>query len=384
MAVRVIHGEAREVLRQLQPESVHCVVTSPPYWALRDFGVPSSVWGGDPSCAHEWEAYDTVVGPAGSDWTQEVNGRGERQGTDKSRMPRTALVTSDDCPRCGAWRGQLGLEPEVGMYVRNIVEVFREVYRVLRPDGSLWLNIGDCYVTKRGGGQGANGLLAGKTVAKRGVRLRRGDRRSGSLPYKSLVGVPWRAALALQDDGWILRNDIVWEKPNCQPECVRDRSTHSHEYVFHFVKGQRYFYDYEALKEPVSGTAHPRGKGLGKKARHSVVEGRQNPSFQAAVVGLVEHRNSRTVWRIPTEPYKGAHFATFPRALARRCLAAGCPPAGWALDPFGGSGVTGVVADEQGKNAILIELSPESVGLAHERLAASRASGTPREALGAG
>jgi len=415
--LQIIHGHCIDALRALPGCSVQCCVTSPPYWGLRDYGLPDVEW------------------PTG-------------------------------------WRGQLGCEPTPDLYVEHMVAVFREVWRVLRDDGTLWVNLGDCYASSGGGG----------------------------LKAKDLVGIPWRVAFALREDGWYLRRDIIWAKPNPMPESIKDRPTTAHEYVFLFSKAKDYFYDAEAVKEPVTGTANARGNGVGPKAVSASsrlrtdrtpdrqtpgrIQAKANRSFSAAVTGLVSHRAKRSVWTIDnhtalfdwlyarddgaelleqfieesrnqldvytvvTAPYKGAHFATFPPDLIRPCIMAGssamaCAQCGApesavfedlgpdlehqracggdliggydgkstkdyagakaqdasatkarilagmrlkrqigqkplcacnagrvpgiVLDPFGGSGTTGEVALQLARKAILIEMNPEYIGLARER-----------------
>lgn len=335
---RLLQGHVLDVLPTLPDESVHCVVTSPPYWALRDYALPPVVWGGDPACDHEWGAQLRFHkgGPHGPNGTLEG----------KSVAREQALVKDFDagrwCQRCGAWRGQLGLEPTPELYLEHMVLVFREVWRVLRPDGTLWLNMGDTYT---GGGRGGNGdTITGR--GKNASQLAHATPRG--LRAKDLLLLPARLALALQADGWWLRSDIIWHKPNPMPESVEDRPTLAHEHVFLLSKASRYFYDRTAIAEPASG-AHSRGKGVHPKARvptgwdtggggHRTLRGRytpkQNDSFSAAVRHPVADRNARSVWKIASRAYPGAHFATFPPALAERCVRAGtsargaCPSCG--------------------------------------------------------
>ena len=313
----ILTGDVLTKLRRISSSSVHCIVTSPPYWGLRDYGV----------------------------------------------------------------KGQLGLEGTPEAYIEKLVDVFRELRRVLRADGTLWLNMGDGYASSGSGGP-HSGLkeLAQKWDPRK--KLRRSNRAQDEIVYpkkrvprgfktKDLIGMPWRLALALQADGWYLRTDIIWHKPNPMPESVRDRPTRSHEYIFLLTKNGRYFYDHKAVMEPVSGNSHARGKGVNPKARTSGAAGRvkQNASFSAAVAGLVDKRNRRTVWTVNTKCFRGAHFATFPPKLIEPCIAAGCPPRGLVLDPFAGAGTTGVVAVSQGKRFVGIELNPEYARMARKRLA---------------
>lgn len=335
------------------------------------------------------------------------------------------------CQGCGAWRGELGLEPTPDLFVEHTVEVFREVRRVLRQDGTLWLNIGDSYCSDAGmADAGVNerrkaiGIGARPEHERRNFRVKqdkdpkRGNaasdqpykfiRPGGDLKPKDLVGIPWMLAFALRADGWYLRSDIIWHKPNPMPESIKDRPTKSHEYIFLFSKSERYHYDAEAIKERTTGSAHDRSRkersvdgqktlptgerngirppGVNPKSqkwpntwsaeagRHDGIgNGRfrpkQNESFSAAVVATVEFRNKRSVWTVPTQAYHEAHFAAFPEALIRPCILAGCPKDGTVLDPFAGSGTTLAVSVELGCNAIGIELQPDYIPLIEKRLA---------------
>jgi len=269
-------GDVRETLRQLPEASVQCVCTSPPYWGLRDYGIAPQVWGGlsDPACrtaGHVWEP---------TRWYTEASAGGSsgeafsEPGPDNAeRLKRARWREAANCSRCGAWQGALGLEPTPDLYVAHLVEVFREVWRVLRPDGTLWLNMGDCYASGSSGapdfsppsfeGAGRDGHGKGE-YPRRGHRGKRqvgvGPNRYplAGLKPKDLVGMPWRVALALQVDGWWLRRDIIWHKENPLPEAVTDRPTGSHEYVFLLARSERYFYDQDAIREPFSGGTHAR------------------------------------------------------------------------------------------------------------------------------
>ena len=330
-------GDALAVLQGLPDASVQCCVSSPPYWGLRDYGLPPSVWGGDPDCAHVWieEMISTEVGKG--NWAQGTNGRGEVQpgGVDAKREPMPSTSTRGYCERCKAWRGCLGLEPTPELFVAHIVAVFREVRRVLRNDGVAWVNFGDSYASEsaKGGSGTPNGRNGrGEMYARAGL---------GGLKPKDLVGIPWRVAFALQADGWWLRSDIIWSKPNPMPESVTDRPTKAHEYLFLLTKSAKYFYDSEAIKEPANGwngSVFGDGKSGDAKVYH-----RQTPhgDKQAAVGkrtysgfndrwdeseatnGAPATRNRRSVWEIATAPYAEAHFATFPPALVEPCILAG-------------------------------------------------------------
>jgi len=355
--VTIYHGDALTVLREMPDASVHCVVTSPPYWGLRDYG--TAEWeGGDPECDH-------AMPPSG------IRGVGRDRaasgGTfhDSPKPENVYVAYRDTCGKCGATRKdrQLGIEPTPEGYVARLVEVFREVRRVLRDDGTLWLNLGDCYTS--------GGRTWREADAKNDARAmdKRADTPSGLKP-KDLVGIPWRVAFALQADGWYLRSDIIWAKPNPMPESVTDRPTKAHEYVFLLTKSERYFYDADAIREAnvddeetfykkLIKSPHERQRDAGGK--NETTGGFQHATFNPA------GRNRRTVWTITTKPYPEAHFATFPPELPRLCIMAGCPEGGTVLDPFGGSGTTAHVAKEIGRDAVLIELSADYCRLAARR-----------------
>ena len=368
-------GDCLDVLPTLEAGSVHCCVTSPPYWGLRDYG--TATWkGGDTECDHvdleyyaEGKTEDEPEIPLPADRSKAVHYRGT-------------------CKRCGATQtdSQLGLEATPEEYVAKMVEVFRAVRRVLRDDGTLWLNLGDCYNSSPSN----HGLTAScESSDRRGNGEKRRARNIAGLKPKDLVGFPWRVAFALQEDGWWLRSDIIWHKPSPMPEAVKDRPTRAHEYLFLLSKSRKYYYDADAISEPVTGGAHPRGHGVNPKAKSSPKDqargergektaaslgrspgwrSRQNPSFSASVNDLVMRRNKRSVWTVAQEPFKESHFATFPTKLVSPCILAGCPKGGLVLDPFAGAGTTGLVADRLERNAVLIELNPEYCDMAKRRI----------------
>ena len=401
MAVEIRCGDCRDVLARMSDESVHCVVTSPPYWGLRDYKVPPTIWG---------------------DW-------------------------------CGA----IGLEPTLQMYVEHMVEVFREVRRVLRKDGTLWLNLGDSYATGAGkvgehpgGGEQGNRWRGEGSEHDYGLGPMTQPNRmpQPGLKPKDVCGIPWRVAFALQADGWWLRSDIIWAKPNPMPESVTDRPTKAHEYLFLLSKSERYFYDAEAIREPQSELTNERfRKDPRPSSRRKFGEPgsgvRSNKNFHGAMVTMIHPdgcRNKRSVWEITTSPFPEAHFATFPPALVEPCIKAGTSEKGccaeclvpwkreiervseaksktgpksqakraqdlrtafsgyedgssapvfrtigWSpscscnaaaspctvLDPFGGSGTVGLVADQLQRNAILIELNEDYARMASNRIKAA-------------
>lgn len=312
-----LQGDSLEVLRGLADESVDCVITSPPYYGLRDYGVV----------------------------------------------------------------GQIGLEEAPEMYVQKLVEVFREVKRVLKKKGTLWLNLGDSYC---GGGRGSG--YNEKQDSNRGTVGMPKSVVPNGLKSKDLIGIPWRVAFALQADGWYLRQDIIWHKPNPMPESVTDRCTKSHEYVFLLTKSPQYFFDSNAILEPSISVAYDlrppavvRDREYGYDSKRAVLEGRgRGGGHKIAGAGHTNmaknaknpylQRNKRSVWSIATHPYSGAHFATFPEALVEPMILAGCPKDGIVLDCFFGAGTTGVVAKKLGRNYIGIELNPEYIKIAQKRI----------------
>ncbi len=305
-------GDVREVLASLPAGSVDCCVTSPPYWGLRDYGTGS--WaGGDPDCDHMQK-----VGGTGASTLGAASGGNDMSDAARERATtRSYVAYAGVCGKCGAARtdSQIGLEATPELFVAEIVSVFREVRRVLADHGTLWLNLGDSYVAGASGnsapfrnGKAYNGNSRGISV--------------DALKPKDLVGIPWRVAFALQADGWYLRSDIIWAKPNPMPESVTDRPTKSHEYVFLLSKQPRYFFDQEAVREPHS----PDGR---MKVIHDHAVNGSHENY--ANMGTAQERwpnggrNIRSVWEIATQPYPEAHFATFPEALPERCIKAGCP-----------------------------------------------------------
>jgi DNA modification methylase len=321
MSIKILQGNCLETLSSLEEKSVNTCVTSPPYWGLRDYGTGEWV-GGDPDCNHE----GTVLG--------HNKNFADREG----RGSNNKSISSGDCYKCGATRKdeQLGLEETPEKFVKNLVNVFREVRRVLRDDGTVWLNLGDSYC-----GTGHKGdtkdMYFSQGSARNGQSFALNNKIEG-LKSKDLIGIPWRVAFALQADGWYLRQDIIWHKPNPMPEPVKDRCTKSHEYIFLLSKSPKYYYDYEAVKVKASDAAD------------------------------YDTSNKRSVWSIPVASYSGAHFATYPPELIKPCILAGCPEGGTVLDPFGGSGTTAQVASNLNRNAILCELNPEYVEIAKGRL----------------
>lgn len=303
MTIRILTGDCRDVLRTLADGSVQCCVTSPPYFGLRDYG-------------HD---------------------------------------------------GQIGLEQTPEEYIAAMVDVFRCVRDVLADDGTLWLNIGDSY------------NAAGRTGHGTRVGFKQGTNRASaagadqcrpsvdSLKPKDLIGIPWMLAFALRADGWYLRQDIIWSKPNPMPESVRDRCTKAHEYLFLLSKSARYYYDAQAIAEPAINA----GRVVEYDGTQKNCEAAQDERMRTRVAGdrtVGDTRNRRSVWEVATQPFSEAHFATFPPALIEPCILAGCPVGGTVLDPFFGAGTTGLVADRLQRNAIGIELNPQYAEIARRRI----------------
>jgi DNA modification methylase len=340
-------------LKKLNDKSVNCCVTSPPYWGLRDYGIGATLW---PTVE-----YSPMAG-----------------------LPNITIPE---------WEGCLGLEPEPYMFIGHIVYIFREVYRVLKNDGTLWVNLGDSYVGNARHEEGFNERWHGKHYLsdKQGEtsRLRPKRKLPNNLKPKNLIGIPWMAAYALQADGWYLRSDIIWNKPNAMPESVKDRPTRAHEYIFLLSKSGDYYYDSEAIKEPcVNGDPNPpRGSmgGLGNMNSGRRLKGNRKtfrgggtytngqsfdnsicvePNSKGNKPNDLMTRNKRDVWNVSTTQFKKAHFATFPPKLIEPCILAGCPKDGITMDIFMGSGTVGMKALELQRNYIGFEMNPNYIKIA--------------------
>jgi DNA modification methylase len=318
-------GNNLDLLKEMPDQSVNCVVTSPPYWGLRDYG--TGEWeGGDEDCDH-------VANPNA---TKKFGNEEFNKNCPAREMTKTKGYYEDVCPKCGAVRtdNQLGQEDTPEEFAENLVELFREIRRVLKDDGTVWLNIGDTY----------------------------------GYPPKNLVGIPWRVAFALQDDGWILRQDIIWSKPNPMPESVKDRCTKAHEYIFLFAKNKKYYFDNKSIQEDARNWG-TRDRTNGKyTSGHAPILGGNHAGLVGKEWEENPKKNKRSVWTISTKPFKGAHFAVYPIKLIEPCILAGCPKDGVVLDPFSGSGTTGIVAINNGRNYIGLELNPEYAEMSLERI----------------
>ena len=346
----ILQGDVIERLKDIEDNTIQCVVTSPPYWGLRDYGTATWI-GGDEDCSHKRESKKSEKTITGHKNFEEMNGVGD-------------AIYKTKCHRCGATRedDQLGLEETPEEYVENMVKVFREVKRTLKDDGTLWLNLGDSYNTTQAGNKTwGDGVGSNKQYAK-GIIPKKRNKTLGLKP-KDLVGIPWRVAFALQQDGWYLRQDIIWHKPNPMPESVTDRCTKSHEYIFLLTKSANYYYDAESIKEKTltnDNTNRDRDK-----TRLNNTPGRTR--MAGLKTNNYEKRNKRSVWKINTKPYKDAHFAVFPEKLPKLCIQAGSKKGDIVLDPFFGSGTTGFVAQRLYRKWLGIELNPEYIKIANKR-----------------
>ena len=368
MDINTIHlGDCMEVLRTLPDGSVDCCVTSPPYYALRDYGTAEWV-GGDMECEH-------VYLPEGDK---------DLKYPLRTKVGHAIRYNRNVCPKCGARRvdRQIGLEETPEIFVSKLTEIFEEVRRVLKPEGTLWLNIGDTYNGYKGNASNDNFESDYAKHRNQPARESGHGLEDKSLKSKDLIGIPWMLAFSLRAAGWYLRQDIIWYKPNPMPESITDRCTKAHEYIFLMSKEARYYFDMESFREPAVGFS-PENPGLkkgntptfrggnaytGKNSFHnSSVKERNSHGNVENISGL---RNRRSVWTVA--PFKSpyAHFATFPERLIQPCILAGCPEGGVVLDPFMGTGTTAVVAKKLGRNYIGIELNPEYRDIANARIAA--------------
>lgn len=324
---KIYNMDCLEGLKLIDDNIIDCVVTSPPYWKLRDYGEETiKIWDDNKNCQHEWD--------------------------------------NDFCKHCGAWYGQLGNEPDFNLYIKHLCDIFDEIKRVLKPSGTLWVNIGDIYW---GGGHGghtlyqtSNGLVKDKKYgAGRNYVLT--CKWSNKYPRKSLCLIPFRFAIEMVNRSWILRNVIVWHKPNAMPESVKDRFTVDFEYVFFFTKNSKYHFEQQF--EP--HLSKPAKKIVGRK-NSPVQQSQGDPKGEHAY--YPQGRNKRCVWSINTKPFKEAHFAVYPPELIEPIIKAGCPQNGIVLDPFIGSGTTAIVALSLGRNFIGFEINKKYCEIAEQRI----------------
>ena len=355
----ILQGDCLDRLKELPDKSVNCIVTSPPYYGLRDYGTGEWV-GGNPDCPHRRVSKyseKTITGHAQEELAGNVGD----------------AIYKTVCPLCGAVRvdRQIGLEETPEEYISRLVSVFHECYRVLADDGTLWVNIGDSYAT--GGGRteripSSNSKLGENT-----------SKAQNEVPFvgtpegckaKDLIGIPWMLAFALRSDGWYLRQDIIWQKPNPMPESVKDRCTKSHEYIFLLSKKPHYYFDHDAIQEDSKwgGATKEQAKAVSNMKVNEQKGVIPNTLAQNSFVSITEKRNKRDVWNVATQGVKEAHFATFPEKLIEPCILAGSQVGGVVLDPFCGSGTTGIVSVRHQRDFIGIELNPEYAEMSIRRI----------------
>jgi DNA modification methylase len=361
--VTIHNGDCRH-MAEIPDGTVQCVVTSPPYWGLRKYaGDNDSVWGGDPDCEHEWgNVTRSVQNNSGLQGSTLTSGAGpeKRQAWHDGK---SGSVVTGTCSKCGAWWGSYGLEPTPELYVQHTVEILREVWRVLRDDGVVFWNIGDSYA---GGGPHHGDKNTGKSGTNQGSKTGV-DRNVHGLKPKDLVLIPFRVALAAQADGWWVRSDIIWSKPNPMPESVTDRPTSAHEHIFMLTKQARYYYDADAVREAnVRDWSGEKGlmgmNSWAEDAGRNDCNRTKDPQYNPA------GRNIRNVWTFATQPYPAAHFATFPEKLPETCIKAATRAGDIVLDPFAGSGTTIHVARSLGRRVIGYEISEEYCELILDRV----------------
>ena len=358
----IIQGNTLEVLKNIPDNSINMVITSPPYWGLRCYNTNPQVWDGDENCKHEWNT--EII-------RKRTNGdvHGKNSLIAKCRpndIVNRPDIISNTCIKCGAWKGELGSEPTYEMYINHLIQIFDEVHRVLKDNGTCWVNLGDSYA---GSNQGAGvNTPSGKQATNRGTnymnsKTHKSLLKNCGIKAKSLIGIPDRFKIAMIDNGWICRNDIIWHKPNAMPESVKDRFTDDYERLFFFTKNRKYYFEQQL--EYQSKPQKPVNKN-----QQNCNNGYTTDRFSAGYRDYYSQggRNKRSVWSINTKPFKEAHFAIFPEELIETPIKAGCPENGIVLDIFMGSGTTAIKALELNRNYIGIELNPEYIEIAENRI----------------
>jgi len=380
-------GNALDVLREMPSRSVDCCVTSPPYWSLREYPVNPLIWGGKKDCRHKWVKH---LRPAANG---KINGVANGWKKGANTATRTALL-SQFCEKCRAWRGQLGLEPTPEMYRSHLVQIFRQVRRILKPGCTLWLNLGDTWYSRAGSGKRLGGTHPEHSITHYRKLLEDSSTYpvippnrmpiANGLKPKDLVGVPWLVAFALRESGWWLRFEIIWSKPNGVAKVAADRPAGIHETIFLLANGRHYFYDELANLEPNSPVERQRRQREKNQAQAKVYKTKRDhgqffppgaTSFHTRLDKRIELsvsgvRRRRSIWEIAVTPWKGEHSSVFPIKLADICIQCGAPEGGTVLDPFCGTGTVGVAALRKGRNFIGIDLDPHSAAVARERITA--------------
>jgi site-specific DNA-methyltransferase (cytosine-N4-specific) len=406
-------GDARKLIHELKDKSIDCVVTSPPYWSLRDYKTEPIIFDENPDCEHAWGNEIVINKGNPGNMTTLV-------GTQTANLSKSAYNYGSFCSKCGAWKGQLGLEPTPVLFIIHLIDFFDNVKLKLKDEGNVFVNLGDTYSGSGGAGGDYNkgGLREGQSKYKQG---------KNNYSAKCLCLIPERFAIGMVERGWILRNSIIWQKPNHMPESVTDRLTKAHEVIYHFVKQQKYYYNLDAIREPLAESSFKRitqknvlnqsggfkqeelrgipNNGNGSRCNKMVqslakkyqckFENTKNPEAFSSprartlrdkhidnqsrtTLGLHNGRdplnivnpngkNPGDVWNITLQPYPESHFAVFPLELVRRPILAGCPVGGTVLDPFAGSGTVGEFCRNNERNAILYELNPDYKKLIEDR-----------------
>jgi site-specific DNA-methyltransferase (adenine-specific) len=405
----IVQGDCLEVMRQMPDKWVNCIITSPPYWGLRDYGIEPLIWDGDPECEHSFDSKRTPR-PNGSggktDFIKNTHARKDKDNISEYVDYNDSATYSQVCLKCNAWRGSLGLEPTMDMYINHLCSIFDEAKRVLRDDGTLWVNLGDTYASDgsqetrfwHGSNQGKHQLGNGDGLLSKEYS---GRCRTNEVPSKSLCMIPFRYAIEMVNRGWILRNDIIWHKPNCMPSSAKDRFTVDFEHVFFFSKSKRYYFEQQF--EPLAEGTIPRlARGVSEsnkwvngadgQTKHTMSQPRENKGKQYGtnyggdwkcnrghsgyfrldgkpLFDIEKGRNKRSVWNISTKGFPEAHFATFPETLVEPMIKAGCPEGGIVYDPFMGAGTVAVVAKRLNRHYVGVELKADYIEMANRRIA---------------
>jgi len=367
--INFIQGNCLEKLKEIPVNSIDCVISSPPYFGLRDYGTEPQIIGGNKDCKHEWNTFIKH----GNSWgipNKNIDGAFQTKKTNHSFVKNQEQKR---CTKCNAWVGQMGLEPTYKEYINNTLKVFETFRPKLKEYATIWWNVGDSYHNFRPTNNKQR-LYKHPAYPQQSISGNRQDlpteslkrnQRYDDIKEKDLMMIPNRVAIALQENGWYIRSEIIWHKPNPMPESIKDRPTSCHEKIWLKTKNKKYYYDYESIKEPA--------KDWGKRDRKigsAFVDGTPGRSKQSGGKDCnfaTKGRNKRNVWTITTKPCREAHFATFPMDLIEPCVLAGCKEGGTILDPFGGAGTTGLVAHKHNRNAILIELNPKYIDIAKKR-----------------
>jgi site-specific DNA-methyltransferase (adenine-specific) len=365
---KIHHGHCLDHLRSWPDNFLDCVVTSPPYYGLRSYGTEPQVWDGDPKCEHSWGEALPYAKQDNRTLEQKI-AQGATVGSNQSFNNENTTATSGSfCGKCPAWHGELGLEPTFQLYISHLIDIFREVKRVLKPSGTVWVNLGDSY----GHGTGSDRQQSSNPgVGANNEKAQNSVPRNGGLA-KSLMNIPARFAIAMTDElQFIQRNEIIWHKPACMPSSAKDRFTIDYEPIFFFTKNRKYWFEQQRIPAiGASGWAKQRGKG----EHHERQKGDSGFVNDAATGTTIDtwtdtgDRNMRTVWKVNFEPQSEEHYASYPTRLIEIPIKAGCPENGIVYDPFGGTATTALVAHRLGRQWICSELQPKYVEIANERL----------------